>query len=233
MHLSLMPMHFLPSVLASHGIENLPCLSSETLCSCLLVQNSNIDYMREWLETPSPLVALMGREDIHSAITQNMPNTHALQLVSVQSGYVMPRKKMKRINYEGYEPEGVMKTGWAHKHRRLLPGVVALLVEWEESKDWDTQVRASLLLEFPQFRLQLQRTGAECVRGGVQAAHGQHAARAAHSDRHRSPPRCSFRFVLQVDFAFCGVCVLLPRCCICCVLVIHSYRSALRTRTSR
>jgi hypothetical protein len=44
---------------------------------------------------------LLGREDIHPAIIQNIPTLHGMALFSLSSGQLLPRKKQKRQTYEG------------------------------------------------------------------------------------------------------------------------------------
>jgi hypothetical protein len=104
---------------------------------------------REWLDihtnqpaTSSPnqatiinltggmLIGLYNREDIHSALLHNLPNTHNLRIISYKSAYQFPKSKSKRSSYEGYDPAGIIKAHWLLKYRYLIPSVVVYVYEW-------------------------------------------------------------------------------------------------------
>ncbi len=43
------------------------------------------------------------------------------------------------MSYEGYEPAGIIKANWVHKHKHSVPAVVVVLMEWDDTKQWDLQ----------------------------------------------------------------------------------------------
>lgn len=90
----------------------------------------------EWYETPMPVVGLVGRPDLHTAIVKSVPQVHLLRFIPIDlNNHRFPSKNPKRLNYEGYEPPGLLKNSWITKHLKKLPAVCLLLVDFEEGKN--------------------------------------------------------------------------------------------------
>ncbi len=105
---------------------------------------------RDWLETPVPLVALLGIEQIHQPIISNLPQKNALRFLSLPLGHSFPKHKTSshRTNppfYEGYQPDGILKANWISKHCDVLPAVVTLLFEWDDGDAAGTPTAAAVL----------------------------------------------------------------------------------------
>jgi hypothetical protein len=94
---------------------------------------------REWLEPSTPLVALVGAAELQNPIIQNIPNVHSIRYLRVAWSHSFPRRKAKRVTYDGYEPNGLIKSNWLVKHKHLVPAAVVFLLEWDDSKQWDLQ----------------------------------------------------------------------------------------------
>jgi hypothetical protein len=93
----------------------------------------------DWLDGPTPLIGLMGTAELQHPIVSNIPNAHGLRYVRVSYGHYFPKRKPKRVSYEGYEPNGILPAQWVRKHKHQLPAVLVVLMEWDDSKQWDLQ----------------------------------------------------------------------------------------------
>jgi hypothetical protein len=105
------------------------------------------EYGDELRHFPSPVLALIGCNNMHTPIVKNLSTRkdlygqevsyyHVLSFENCGPSLFPDRKKERRQTYEGYIPLGILKADWMNKHRKLLPSVVVLLYTWEEEKNW-------------------------------------------------------------------------------------------------
>lgn len=85
---------------------------------------------KEWLQKPTPLVAIQGMPNLHSALIDNLKQ--GIKVLSVHDRHAFPIDAKKRVNFEGYQPEGIMEADWAARMISLSPSALALLVEWKD-----------------------------------------------------------------------------------------------------
>eukprot|EP01137_Pigoraptor_chileana_P004946 Opistho-2@47332 len=103
-----------------------------------------MDIPHELLQTPLPFVAIAGlnpsKEPAHKAIWEfiaekdaNHPAVISAKLIS--PNHAFPKRNEKRSN-DSYVPDRVIKPTWLHKHRGVIPAVLAVFVEleWEDAQ---------------------------------------------------------------------------------------------------
>lgn len=100
------------------------------------------EYPEDLVDNPIPVVGLMGMNTLHSSILGYMSSKlnesgeskPLLRFLSLDFSVSFPKTK-KRVNYDGYQPAGILKANWLNNHKCMLPSCVATFFNFEE-KVW-------------------------------------------------------------------------------------------------
>lgn len=125
------------------GAGTAPPVPSTLTPANLPAQTSSLDAFVEL--RPLPLVALVGRTDLHGALTARDPPADELH-----ARYLSLPVDCKLLDHHPDAADGknaVLKRDWLYKHTYLLPGVVSLWCAW----DADTSA-ASILSQIEALR---------------------------------------------------------------------------------
>jgi hypothetical protein len=109
------------------------------------------EYPDEIRYRPTPLVALLGAQDLYSAIEKGIPlkkdqnNTRevpSIRLLSLdlKDGLPQPKDPNTRKNSHEYtrQPDGLLKANWMHRVVHRYPAVAAIFLDWD-APDWKTR----------------------------------------------------------------------------------------------
>ena len=137
---------------------------------------------RDWLELPKAtkaatgtaapaasvddgnmLITLCGSDVHHSLFLSSVAHTHPFRFVSTRPPFVFPRAKASRASYEGYVPDGIMRSHWVVKHKYVIPSVALVCCDWADSAPSYEQQETDARMRLAKVRMELQHRDTRIV----------------------------------------------------------------------
>ena len=85
------------------------------------------------------LITMCGSDTHHALFLSSVTHLHPFRIVSTRPPFAFPRAKPKRASYEGYVPDGIMRSHWVVKHKYVIPSIALVCCDWSDSGPYDQQ----------------------------------------------------------------------------------------------